>query len=628
MKWLVTMVAMVVATVMLVLQAPAVHAEQDSASKSVSQAWAETPSQDVLEKVQELASQPSQVEDVTNESASVPVSESADDGIGNVVIVDGQEELPTAQVDDLDGVEVAQGEQPEPQITQTNEGIIYEALPFKGDITDFLKMLSTISQKNIIPSSKVTGTVTVNLFDVTFEEALDAVLTANSLAYEEKGPFIFVYTQKEMEEIEEAARKMESRVFRLNYIPAMDVQTLISTILSADAKVTTSPDAGSPKDKSGENWAGSNFIVVTDYPEYLEKVAAIVKQLDVRPPQVLIEATIMVANLDDTNELGIDLSYLGGIDEGFFLGTGVAADSQSGTNGGFFTEFSANVGEGGVSVGITNNNVGVLIRALESITDVVTLGNPKVLALNRQMGKVIVGNRDGYITTEVSATTATQTVEFLETGTQLEFRPFVMEDGYIRMELNPKDSDGGVKVEGSFTLPSESTAEVTTNVLVKDGQTIVIGGLFREKTTITKSQVPLMGSIPVLGHLFKSTSDVVAKEEVIFLITPHIVKEPIDYAAGKKVREDCDYVALGLREGLMGTGREKLAAAHYNVAREQKEAGRYGAALWNAQVAASMSPAFLDAVKLREQLMTEHAYVGEFGSMRLFLRRMLEEEAK
>src|SRR5205823_5851041 len=124
----------------------------------------------------------------------------------------------------------------------------------------------------------------------------------------------------------------------------------------------------------------------------------------------------------------------------------------------------------------------------------------------------------GYLTSTTSATTTTQTVEFLQTGTRLIFRPFIGDDGYIRMEIHPEDSSGSLNAAG---IPQEQTTEVTSNVMVKDGHTIVIGGLFRDASSTTRGQVPGLGSIPVLGALFRDQKDSTTREEVIILLTPH-----------------------------------------------------------------------------------------------------------
>jgi len=506
---------------------------------------------------------------------------------------------------------------------------VFPSIRHKGDIVDFLKFLGAACNKNIVPSGNVRGQVSVNLFNVTAKEVLSVVLASNGFAYEEEGAFIFVYTQKEYEEKLAAARRTVSRAFHLNYITTKDAETLIKPLLSESGQITTTPATQkSQGDGSGETWAGNNYLVLVDYPEYVDAVEKLLDEIDRQPPQVLVEATILTAELSDNNALGIDFNVLGGVN---FQATGgafhpdTANVNLSGTDTSASTGFASNIGAGGLSIGIVKNNVGMFIRALESITDVVTLGNPKVLTLNRQEGKVIVGNKDGYITTEASATTTTQKVEFLETGVRLTFRPFVMEDGCIRMELHTEDSDGGVKVDGGFTLPSEQTSEVTTNVLVKDGHSIVIGGLFREKTEINRSQVPLVGNIPLIGNLFRSTVDDFSKEEVIFIITPHVVRESVDYAVAEEIMGTIDTLMIGVREGMQWHARERLAGAHYNRARELQANGKLKAALWDANLAVHISPRFLDALDLRNELRARHIYRGEYGCMHLFMRRLIEK---
>jgi len=518
---------------------------------------------------------------------------------------------------------------------------VFPSLVHHGDITEFLKFLSVASHINIVPSYQVKGTIEVNLFDVSLNEVLEAVLIPNGFTYDKKGRFIYVYTQKEYDQIKAAAMKMETKVFHLNYISAQDAQDLITPMLSQTGKITTTPEAiyAEKAEGLGENWAGSSYIVVVDYPQYLDKISDLIDKIDRRPPQVLVEATILVVSLDDLNELGVDFNVLGGVDfqGGLDPSTSVAggfhaafdpADVQlGGTKSSVLSGFAGNVTSGGLSVGIIKNNLGLFVSALESITDVTTLGNPKVLTVNRQVGVVRVGRDEGYLTAESTATTTIQNVKMLETGTTLKFRPFVMDDGRIRMELHPEDSSGKVVIKGDFALPEKTTTQVTTNVLVKDGNTIVIGGLFREKTSINRSQIPLLGDIPVLGALFRSTSDQNTKEEVIFLITPHIVNDPVDYAAADEVKENINELLLGARESMQWHCREAVAAAHYNKAQELKEAGKSDSACWYSDLALNASPMFLDALKLRDELRAKNLYTGEYGSMRSFMKKLLEKNS-
>ena len=223
------------------------------------------------------------------------------------------------------------------------------------------------------------------------------------------------------------------------------------------------------------------------------------------------------------------------------------------------------------------------------------MANPKVLALNKQKGQIIVGRRDGFLTTTVTETQAIQAVEFLETGTQLIFRPFIGNDGYIRMELHPEDSVGFVNAQG---LPSEQTTEVTTNVLIRDGETILIGGLFREVTTDARKQVPLLGGLPVVGDLFRSRSDSTAREEIVILLTVHIVKDQTVYAAASEEEfQRIDRMRVGVRQGLMWHGRERVAQGHYHKAMESRASGDTEKALWHANMALHNHPRMVPAAQ-------------------------------
>src|SRR5205814_7865144 len=134
----------------------------------------------------------------------------------------------------------------------------------------------------------------------------------------------------------------------------------------------------------------------------------------------------------------------------------------------------------------------------------------------------IIGRKDGYLTSTVTETAKVETVEFLDTGTRLIFRPYIGDDGYVRMEIHPEDSSGGLT---SSNLPFKVTTEVTSNVMVKDGHTIVIGGLFRESSDTARGQVPFLGNLPGAGWLFRNQRDRTTREEIIILLTPHVVKD-------------------------------------------------------------------------------------------------------
>ncbi len=529
-----------------------------------------------------------------------------------------------------------------PRVNVSDTGTV-EIHVSDANLVEVLRMLAVQSQKNIVTSKEVRGTVTANLYDVTIREALDAVLNANGYAYREKGNFIYVYTAKELAAIEKAERKTITEVFHLYYTPAANAVAMIKPVLSSEAQTsfTALPVSGldsGTKDLGGNTHAVQDLLIVTDYAENVQRVRQVLKEVDRRPQQILIEATILRASLNEDNALGVDFSLLGGVDFSTLsgadssVGTALSGDilSQKSAGGivqkgysGAGSSFNSNLPKGGLQVGVVTNNIAVFLQALEQVTDTTILANPKVLALNKQKGEVIVGRKDGYLTTTVTQSASVQTVEFLDTGTRLIFRPYIGDDGFIRMEIHPEDSSGGLT---SQNLPFKITTEVTSNVMVKDGHTIVIGGLFREDNSSARSQVPVLGNLPVAGALFRSQRDRTTREEIIILLTPHIVK---DEAAFSKLSEnelkEAEKLRVGVRQGMMPFGRERLAETCYEkaVAEMNKPAPDRQKAIWYLNCATNLNPTFSEAINLKQQLTGREITSSDGSTIRSFVRRMI-----
>ncbi len=530
--------------------------------------------------------------------------------------------------------------QPTEQIISVENGRVtvhVSGLP----LADALRMLTEPMKKNVIIASGVQGTVTASMYNVTFESALKAMLVSNGLAHYAEGDFIYVHTQEEMEKIDAARRKLASRVFKLTYLNAASAKTLIEPLLSPIGKISVTPPAKTglggqtgPGDTEGDSVASADKILITDFEDHLEKIAKVIADLDTTPTQVLIEATIMRATLNEDNAFGIDFTTVGGVDFAAVNSVSPAAQTIStgniptaelnNTNFTVRTDFNGALPSGGFTFGILKDQVGVFVRALEAVTDTEILANPKILALNKQVGQVIVGRRDGYLTTTITETTAIQTVEFLETGTVLTFRPYVANDGWVRMEIHPKDSTGGLT---EANLPFEQTTEVTTNVLVKDGHTILIGGLFREVSTAARGQTPVLGNIPIAGALFRRTRDTTVREEVIVLLTVHVLKGDQDNKASQELGEDIERFRVGMRTGLQWFGRERLSEAHYRWALEHLSRGDTDKAAWDAELALCNHPRHIEAMKLKEKIRGRRAWETESSSIRQFIMDRIEDEA-
>lgn len=483
------------------------------------------------------------------------------------------------------------------------------------DVTSALVQLRRLERRNIVISPNVTGTISLDLYGVTFDEALAAILRSSNLVTRQDGAFVYICTATEATERFGTRRTLGTHMFLLAYIGADEAMKLLQPLLSRDGKIsaTTASEKGIPTNKEaagGNELASPDTLIVVDYEDSIEQMKSVVSRIDVRPQQVLIEATILAASLQEDNSMGVDFLALCGID---FNGIGATSAGGSTVALGDLpegqldksttvagTQFIDGLPKGGLKIGWTKNGIGAFIQALEQVTDTVVLANPKVLVLNKQRGEVMVGRRDGYRTTITTDTATIESVEFLETGTRLIFRPFIGSDGYIRLEIHPEDSTGGLTDAG---LPYEETAEVTTNIIVKNGTTAVIGGLFRDNTKTLRGQVPLLGNIPVLGTAFRRTRDQALKQEVIILLTPHIVDDPAQDKYSQQMLADTETFRVGLRHGLQWHGRQRLSQTYYRAAVAHVQQGHRTLALWELNAAISLQPTFFEAIQLRVQLL-------------------------
>jgi type IV pilus secretin PilQ/predicted competence protein len=510
------------------------------------------------------------------------------------------------------------------------------------DLANILELLSRTFQVNIIGSKSAKGKVTADLYRVTLDQILDAICRSNNLRWTREGNSVYVFTAEEEIAIRMDESRLATEVFPLNYLAGEDAVKLVAPALSP--KATTAINTPSEKGiggggggsgvstgggGGGGSTGGNSFglqdsIIVRDFPENLEAVRGILKKMDRRPRQVLVEATILKVTMDDKTSLGVNFNALAGIDfrDLSALTTPVtnptivpnsaattvprAVDDwgQARTIG-----FNAHDLTKGLNIGIISNSVAVFISALEEIADTTVVSNPKVLAVNKQRAEVIVGERIPYILTSATETTSVTSTAFLDTGRQLTFRPFISDDGYIRMEIHPK-----VSTPVPYgALWGESTSEVTCNVMVRDGHTIVIGGLFEERTSTTRAQVPGLGNIPGLGWLFRSNYDLSVRTELIILITPHIIDN--DEAAneiGTALKDDANRRCLGMRENFAFFTRERITAAHMQDAdrawQEYQKTGsreRLKRALWHVQCVMYAAPNNLKAMRLRDEILSE-----------------------
>lgn len=518
-----------------------------------------------------------------------------------------------------------------------DENLITELSLENEDLTTVLQLLGIQAQKNIITGQDVQGRVTANLYGVTFYEALEAVLNINGYGYVERGNFIYVYTLDELQRIQAASRVKTSRVFKLMYLNATDAAEFVRPLLSDAGEIRFNAASGTfsiPADApvGAEDFANTSTMVVFDYEDHVEEIESLLGQIDTRPAQVLVEATILQLALSETNAFGVDFSIIDDLEFGDFVGIGgpVAAaqgliTGQGGTlvagaptptavpaNGANAAAISSSAGNtaapGTFKAGLVRGDVGVFLKLLDEVTDTTILSTPKILTLNRQPARVLVGRKVGFLNTTSTETATTQTVEFLDTGTQLYLRPFVSDDGFIRMELKPQVSEAVIRDVTStngavVTIPDEVTNEITTNVMVRDGQTVVLGGLFREQTEATRRQVPFFGDIPLIGAAFRGNDDSTARSEIVFMIKPTVVNDKILLDQAERAQADVRRARTGARQGLLPWSRDKLTNTFNVEAEKAFKDGDYKRALWKLRQSLTLNPIQPDAVALRERLL-------------------------
>ncbi len=510
-----------------------------------------------------------------------------------------------------------------------------------------LNMLAVQSRRNIITSKRVGSVaITANLFDVTFYEALDSILHIASLCYDEQGNFIYVMTCEEKLQRERAGRELEDRVFYLDHVSPLDAEALALPLLSGDGTMSNLGDVQSgfapgKTDAGNDEWAHQPVLVVRDYPENLSAIHTLLEDIDTPPKQVMVESTILVTKSDGAYAWGMDVSVLLKADftslvsplnpVGWLQGAAPpvpGALTPTDNALGIQSTVGNTTGPGGLKFGVLNDNVGVFLRLLDDVSDTMILARPKILALNRQRAQVLVGERVAYLSTTQTETATTQAVQFLDTGINLILRPFISRDNSIRMELYPSVSEYRLRTigdganNGFTTVPDEITNEITTNVRVRDGETIVLGGLFKDKAVTLRKSVPGLGDVPLLGGAFQGQDDSVERQEIIFLVTPTVVKEEVMDDASREANELVRDISVGVREGLLPWSREKMAANYNHDAHVALDRGDTDLAISFMNRSLRNDPNQPEIVRLRAKVLGERSIYDLEGDVleRVFRR--------
>ncbi len=503
-----------------------------------------------------------------------------------------------------------------PTVDVTDHGTV--TLAAQGiEITKLLELLSIKSKLNIVASEKVKALVSVSLYDVPVDQALDALLTVNGFVWERQGPFIMVYARAEKEAMDKSKMKRDAHVFTLQFLAPDDALALVKPLLSEGG---TAVSLGKVKegyeptitDGGSDTYAFATRVLVNDYPEVIAKAERILKESDIQPQQVRVEATILVADVSEDDAFGLDITAVGNIDFATVTGGPMNAfnDIKSGElkTGNARANAASLYPEGTVDptlkLGVISNDVAIFLQMLDQVKNTTVLARPSVTVLNRQKAQVNIGQKLGYLSTTQTQTSTTQEVQYIDTGIKLTFRAFISPDGMVRMELAPSITAAtyeNVKSQGTDSqIPNQSNQDLRTNVRVKSGQTIVLGGLFREVSSTTNRQIPLFGDL--LPGALSGQKDATLRQEVIFLVTPIIVEDPKSSIDGDMALKVIDAVQTSARAGLLPFSHAQIAGNYQTQALDAWRAGDTKKASLYADQAIRVSPSSPSMIQLREDI--------------------------
>jgi len=400
------------------------------------------------------------------------------------------------------------------------------------DLKDFFRLIHEISGLNVILDKGVTGNLTMVLDDVPWDQALDIVLRNNQLDSVLDGNVLRIATlntlkqeQRDMADLAKAQQETVERVTvsrNVNYAKATDLAGTIRKFLSPRADIIADDR--------------TNQLIITDIPQSIPTLDEVLKQLDKRTQQVEIEARIVAASRQFVRELGAQFGFsaFAGTRNTVLGGNPLGADSPISARpftppfvvgGGQAIPLFSNFPAAGGNVGFTISNntpdfsLDLILTAAESRGIGKTLSRPKIVTQNNQRGSIQQGVQIPIQTTvNNTVSTLLQDVTLAMTVT-----PQVTPDNNIFLEVTVTNRNIAAGVPRINGIPALNKQEATTRVLVADGATVVFGGVIANENNLTIQQVPILGSIPIIGNLFKRTGVSTTTSELLFFITPKII---------------------------------------------------------------------------------------------------------
>lgn len=457
------------------------------------------------------------------------------------------------------------------------------------NVMDVIRFLAGNGEFNVVTSAAIDGRSTLQLKNVSIKDALDIAVISNQLAYhiqndiiqvmtaaeyaamygkqfsdksvvaivhlhyakpsyvlaalnnlksaigkiiidEDTGSVVMIDTPQTIAQMQEAIQNMEealdSFVFNLQYAKAEVVAEKLKARIDANAVGSITPDAR------------SNQLVVRALPGRLKELESVIKSLDTPTKEVLVEARILQIVFKPNYDVGIDWDVdFKNSSEPLFQNLSLKNTYLDDSNLTSSDALASAFGKIAISK-VTFKHFQSVLRALAKVSDTKILSNPKILVTNNEEAKIHIGDTIPYIISTTSGTgdnaITSEDVRTVDVGLQLVVTPTINDDGFVTMRLKPEISTvvGKIQSKGGG-IPQVNKTELQTTVMIKDGTSIVMGGLKKDDKVHTKKGFPLLMDVPFLGTLFSRTSDTIESTEIVIFITPHIVTKDDDYISMK-----------------------------------------------------------------------------------------------
>jgi general secretion pathway protein D len=374
------------------------------------------------------------------------------------------------------------------------------------------------------------------------------------------------------------ARSGNAQVFRLRHAKAKELAPVLSKVVQNMVKMTVDLKSKSASQKNAtiEADAASNSLIVTAQPDIMESLTGLVQQLDIARQMVLVEAIIAEITLSDDKGLGLDFLFAG-------KNSGIGGSNTSGNIGKAFSgALTSNTDDqakgllggiagivGGFDYNPNGNSFGAILTAIENNTDSNILSTPSIMTLDNKEASIVVGRQVPFVTGSYTSTGSGsnpgnpfQTIERNDVGITLKVTPHVNSSGEVTLEIVQEASEAPESSTGTIDPSQVVTTErkINTSVRVKDGGVVVLGGLIQDKAQEVVKKVPLLGDIPVMGHLFKSTTSTTRKTNLVVFIRPKVMEDSssVTNISKKKYQHMQASQAMQYNEGLDFFPKERI----------------------------------------------------------------------